>query len=870
MTTDLLLRRNIMKVFLSHSRSDKKIIESVRDTLGPECTWIDTAEIDIGEVIVDKITEGIERCTDFILFWSVNSASSPWVRLELNMALIKSIEQSGCDLRIVRLDSTDLPLYLRPYLYLDVDSDYDRLPKKLTESLKRIKSRTIRRSKFVNRHSELGRIELAVDDPEIRICTLSGISGIGKKAVLQKTTDTLFTGARYVGIDIKPGLDLVAFALLLASTVPIAAPENFSSSEELKKFLQFCLEELHSTGAIIVFHDVQEWIEEDASISPPLQYLFEFASSMDALSSIPFFLTTTRRFEVPMEFSYLHQYINIGDISTEHIITILNNFLRVDLGKTFSSEKLNNIAKMLCGYPLAARLASGLISQYGIEHLESNPVKIVDLKVGIAKHLVGEIPLFEETARLLEVLAIADAPLPAEDFASVLAFTDEQFRNAIEQAVEVGLLKYDEGQLTLHPLVQDYYFRAIYGTGRFKGLTENLASHARERLDSLDVSNPIHYKLMLSVFRIVALSGDLQGALTIREDLIGYLEQVVKDLYDSRQYPKALEYAEQILYHDPKNWEVRFIHARCLIRLNEDTKAEKILQDMLEDPKKDKRILHALGRLEMSRENYDEALNWFSQALTKRPRYVACLRDSAECFVRMGKLTEAEGFLVRAKEIDEKNPFVLQLESRVFEEREEYDKAYEVMSIASKLERNNSYFSHRLGRISELQGELEQAKNHYSDAIKIDDRSIESHLSLASVLIDLRQYDTVPEKLDELADIVTGRAVSVLRGIKAKYLYATDQDLDQAASLVDKNLLSHNDPSNYGLRAQIEIRRSEIKEAKGYSALAKQCLDSALNFVERGLDHYCNNKPLQGIKANIIERLNNNEIDQIQKGTILN
>lgn len=101
-----------MKLFLSHSSIDKPVVTQVWERLGPFCSWIDQAEIDVGDIILEKITEGIEQATHFILFWSKSSAQSNWVKLELHMAFIRYVEDSGCKLKVVCLDDTELPLYL--------------------------------------------------------------------------------------------------------------------------------------------------------------------------------------------------------------------------------------------------------------------------------------------------------------------------------------------------------------------------------------------------------------------------------------------------------------------------------------------------------------------------------------------------------------------------------------------------------------------------------------------------------------------------------------------------------------------------------------------------------------------------------------
>jgi hypothetical protein len=69
-----------MRAFLSHSSVDKTIVIGVHKGLEAESTWLDRAEIEWGEMFLEKIAEGITSATDFVLFWSKNASKSEWVR----------------------------------------------------------------------------------------------------------------------------------------------------------------------------------------------------------------------------------------------------------------------------------------------------------------------------------------------------------------------------------------------------------------------------------------------------------------------------------------------------------------------------------------------------------------------------------------------------------------------------------------------------------------------------------------------------------------------------------------------------------------------------------------------------------------------
>lgn len=83
------------KIFLSHSKEDKKIIKRIANDLR-SCSinsWFDEWEIPPGESIKKKIfEEGIPNCDAFFIYLSEASLSSYWVEKELDAATFQEAE----------------------------------------------------------------------------------------------------------------------------------------------------------------------------------------------------------------------------------------------------------------------------------------------------------------------------------------------------------------------------------------------------------------------------------------------------------------------------------------------------------------------------------------------------------------------------------------------------------------------------------------------------------------------------------------------------------------------------------------------------------------------------------------------------------
>lgn len=86
------------KIFLSHSKKDKIIIEKIANDLR-KCgidVWYDEWEIPVGESIRKKIfDDGIPNCDVFFIYLSKNSMDSYWVQKELDSAIFREADEKN-------------------------------------------------------------------------------------------------------------------------------------------------------------------------------------------------------------------------------------------------------------------------------------------------------------------------------------------------------------------------------------------------------------------------------------------------------------------------------------------------------------------------------------------------------------------------------------------------------------------------------------------------------------------------------------------------------------------------------------------------------------------------------------------------------
>jgi hypothetical protein len=108
-------------IFLSHSHADKVFARKLSRDLRAEghIVWIDEAEINVGESLMEKISDGLAR-VDFIgVILSTDSVESAWVRRELELAIDRELREKRDIVIPILLHDVDIPAFLRGKRYAD-------------------------------------------------------------------------------------------------------------------------------------------------------------------------------------------------------------------------------------------------------------------------------------------------------------------------------------------------------------------------------------------------------------------------------------------------------------------------------------------------------------------------------------------------------------------------------------------------------------------------------------------------------------------------------------------------------------------------------------------------------------------------------
>ncbi len=108
-------------IFLSHSHADKPFARRLAADLrkAGHAVWIDEAEINIGDSLIEKIREGLDQVDFVAAIITSASVTSKWVTRELDIASNREIEENRVVVLPLLLESVELPGFLKGKFYGD-------------------------------------------------------------------------------------------------------------------------------------------------------------------------------------------------------------------------------------------------------------------------------------------------------------------------------------------------------------------------------------------------------------------------------------------------------------------------------------------------------------------------------------------------------------------------------------------------------------------------------------------------------------------------------------------------------------------------------------------------------------------------------
>ena len=165
------------------------------------------------------------------------------------------------------------------------------------------------------------------------------------------------------------------------------------SKSQLQNELALGIEAISRDGCFLILKNVQHWLDEDARPISPLVELLAIINKVPAFKDRPVFMTSTRRIDIAPDEAGLVTPVFLDGLDEKHIATLIRLWCQITDGAEISPGDSLLVAKELYGHPVAAKLAAGLVGQYGVKFLQESPNPIVKLRRDLARYLISEVSL---------------------------------------------------------------------------------------------------------------------------------------------------------------------------------------------------------------------------------------------------------------------------------------------------------------------------------------------------------------------------------------------------------------------------------------------------------------------------------------------
>ncbi len=844
------------KTFISHSSKDKALVLKIAEKLKSESVWFDMWDMDAGDVLSDKIESGIDEAKNFLIILSQNSINSSWVKFELNMALIKYLENEDYRIIVAKIDNVKVPLRLKPFLRVDSNKS-DEIVASVFDSLNG-NEKSFKRQ-FINRNNEITSLQDMLYDTDIKFITLIGFFGIGKSSLIREALKRTYSNPEIIEINLSAAHFGSRLTLELCSHAEIELPKDNATDAELHNVNLTAIETLLSKGRFIVFNKMEAVLDDEGIPNEDISNIIEYFKDKDILSQHPIIFLSTRWLKLHNVERKSTDHIKINGLSNIHLGQIISSEIeRTDPSSNYNPKSLSKISELLHGYPLAGRLAAPFISKYGPEFLAENMQVINQLKIDIAEEILSKAELNENEIEILEVLAIFEHPLNTNHIHDIINLDENAFMKCIDNLVSFNLVETDGNGLMLHPLVNDFYLRLARNSPNFKNITSQLSDIAINHLDKLQNTDKTYVYWLTSACRLLFYCGRQDESRALRRDLIGELKDAAIKLYQRQDYSTSLSFCNDFLESRPNDKDILFTKARCLSRIGKMDNSIEILHDLVSYEHNKYRLSkynYAIGRvyIENSQKDgsfLDEAEKYFMESIRINEHETA-LQSMGELLFRKDRKEEAAAFIERKLESSPTDPYALSIYSDILWAMERKSEAIGKIIEALKFQPKNPNFIFRAGRFFAESDKAHEAYNYFSSAVKLDDSYFDARLSLANTCIDLGYLDEAKEHIDILEHKIKGDKINVLESIKTNYLLKTE-NVQEAESLSQKLLRKNRNVITLGLSAKVHIYKYRESVKKGLTLIAETDKNKAIDLINEGLSLDSENKTLKAMKESLI------------------
>lgn len=840
--------------FLSHSSKDKQVVEELAQRLGKERVFFDKWDLEGGDVLPAKIAEGIVDPSSkwFILIASKDSMDSHWVKYEVNVAILRQIEEENYKIIILKIDDCLIHPELSPYLRIDgqinLEKSYDEIAKIInSEGRGLIPRRVDWRKSVVDRYQIIEAVENASNEG-YKIIILWGIYGIGKTALAEHIVSSFFNKG-LAKFRLTEGHDLFRLVAEMSARAKIAIPDSYATEEQLMCKGLEAIEELIRQDRIIFFDDADLVTEDDYGFKDYLQHILRIIPRLGDIP--PILIASNYHPKLDFEIDDISTTIKVNPLEDHYIRTILEKWLKSSNPENEMpcKDDLNKVAKQLYGYPLAARLAANVITKYSVEVALSDLSHFKSIRLDIAKQLLGRSKkrISETQQKVLQILTLADIGLTQYDISKILDSDPDSIRVSLDRMFLDQIIYLERTRIQILPLMKDYFWNSIHRSGSLKEFSNKIAMHCKFQLSCCEHNSEEFVNYCSIAYRLFIMSDNELEARQLAYYFKGELKEAAKRLYYARNYILSLKYIEMWLSVNQKDYDAKLLKARCLTHIEKYEDAERELEELKKSNFCPFKVYHSWGLMYRQKNQLEKAIYYFKKGIDYRPDYLPLLRDYGDVLYRVGNLEHAYNVLEIAYDIAPRDPYIASKYADILEKKGLIDEAIDIIVESTITFPDSAPLHHRLSMLYYAKGNFNEAYNNASIACRLDPTLYEAVTHLASLDLDIGNVELTKMALESLPSQLTYNDKMVRDTIYAKMLLREGKT-DEA-----RKKLMHYDytesPYIAAVLANIECKEASEFFNKNQLSHANDRLKKGEDILVRTIEKFPNN---QGLKNGLV------------------
>jgi len=702
-----------MKIFLSHSSTDKAIVRKVYEELGASLCHYDEATFDPTGSIPSEIYTALSSSTHFVLFASPAALNSDWVKGELERAFESWMRNGVRRAMVFLLEGAsfgDLPDWLKEYVMREPPTHRHIICRIQSEIDKEVHHKS--RPPFY-RLDELKPLEsaLLVETKKMPgAIFVHGPDGSGRKELINElyARQYHFISRRKLLITASSFMGEKEFFRELVGLTTVASPSEFSeifknfdqrSDKERTELLAAKVEECAASGQVILL-DGEYFILTEEGVLP--DWFVDLVEALSANDYPKLAITAFRRpLRMPMKLIDKIVVANLPPLEKDSSQILFNWWLKY-LNQPFNPDLKETVFNACQGNPKLLELGAKLLVAEGTGSIAKIKPHLIKNLEGMSREFLEHLSNTPLISTVLSFVAnagyIVRSDLTQYIFDAGLATYDE-INDAISECASFGFLLEDEVCLKM----PSYLIRGARAIGRENGIDKNLKQLFKLQSDiagSLKLDDVTSVAVLNEYCLNQLRQGENIGPVFESIILPSQCLQVARSMYENEKYDETLNLCNRAyesraaLSQDGLVETLRYM-GMAAARLAKNHEFELVCKrfDEITDSIKARRIANFLNGFKKRLDGkLDEALRHLQAAYaSKGESDIHVLREMASVSLNVGNIPEARRHIRTALERTPSNQYVIEMAVRAELNAPPADVAKKTSEIESLLDKMYSF-----------------------------------------------------------------------------------------------------------------------------------------------------------------------------------